>query len=81
MSQGWRAFLTASVVPTAPVESAVLPLRQTGIRNGETDRRLSVVVDTPSRCQPNATVGRIAEEAKAQGNAWDMLTSARWFGG
>ncbi len=44
----------------APVESAVLPSRKTDFRNEGTGVLLSVVVDTRSRCQPQAHVGGIA---------------------
>jgi hypothetical protein len=47
------------------VESVVLPLRQTDNRNGITDRSLSAGVASRSRCQPNAAVSRIVEEANA----------------
>lgn len=71
---------TTNVVPMAPVESATLSRRHTDSRNGGTDRVLSVPVTTRSRCQPHAPVGRIAEQAKARGNARDTLTSALWWG-
>ena len=67
---------TANVAPLAPVESAALRRRKTDSRNGGTDRRLSAAVNTRSRCQPDAAVQRIAEEAEARGNARDVLTSA-----
>ena len=45
----------------------------TATTNGQQERGnrswLSVVVDTRSRCQPDATVGGMADEAKALGKA------------
>jgi hypothetical protein len=69
MSSGTWAFRTTYVVPLAPVESVVLPLRQTDIGNGITDRLLSAGLALRSRCQPYAAVSRIVEEANAFGKA------------
>ena len=60
-TEPWSGRSQYPARPTpAPVESAVLPSRKTDFRNGVTGVLLSVVVDTRSRCQPQAHVGRIA---------------------
>lgn len=64
-------------LPTNPVESTALRLRKTDIRNGGTHAVLS---PTESRGRPHAGVERMAQEAKAWGNAQDMLTWARRIG-
>ena len=63
------AYTDQCSLPRNPVESAALPLRETVIRNEVTASPLSVVVDTRSRCQPEATRGGMAEEANALGKA------------
>ena len=58
-----------------PVESTTLRMQAMGTGNGVTRHVLSRVV--VSRCQPHGVSGRIPQEAKAWGNAQDMLTCGR----
>ena len=64
-------------LPRNPVESTGLRLQSADIRNGETHDQLSSAVDPGSRVARMPIVGRMAQEAKAEGNAPDMLTWAR----
>jgi hypothetical protein len=67
-------------LPRNPVESTVLRLQSTDIRNGGTHGQLSSAVDPGSRVARMPAVGRMAQEANAGGNAPDMLTWARRVG-
>jgi hypothetical protein len=62
---------------TNPVDSLILQARAMKTGNGVTCWELSTlprVEEVPTGCLP---VGRMPEEAKARGNALDMLTSGR----
>ena len=61
-----------------PVESTTLRMRAIGTANGGTRHVLSRAV--VSRCQPHGVSGGIPQEAKAEGNASDMLTCGRSCG-
>jgi hypothetical protein len=53
-----------------PVQSNILTLHKMDARNGGTRQRLSRQREKAAR--PYASAGRMAQEANAQGNAWDM---------
>ena len=61
-----------SALLTNPVESTALRMRTMGVGNGVTRHVLSCC--DMRRCQPHGMPGRIPQEAKAEGNASDMLT-------
>jgi hypothetical protein len=77
----WRrqpSTLTGLHCHRNPVESTTLRMRAMGTGNGVTRHVLSRTV--VSRCQPHGVLGGIPQEAKAEGNASDMLTCGRSCG-
>ncbi len=59
-------------LPRNPVESIALRIRAMETGNGVTSYVLSDI--DRRRCQPQGVWGGIPQEAKAEGNASDMLT-------
>jgi hypothetical protein len=75
MARGWPLSYGPALTPQNPVESMSLPLRKTMSRNGGTDAGLSAVPE--QGVTHMSGVRRISQEAKARGNARDMLTWER----